>query len=258
MLKKILKKKHICFILTCLILVFIFQLPLFAQKRANVQFRVDLDSLTGPIQFSTSIQLLLTLTAISFIPFFLMTVTSFLRVVIVLGMVRTAIGTQQTPPSPVIIALSLFLTIFIMSPVWKEIDRVAIRPLNQGRINQQQAFDRGIEPLRQFMFKQTREKDLGLFIEFAQIKNIKSRKDIPTYVLIPAFSISELKTAFQIAFLLFLPFVVIDLVVSNILLSLGMFMLSPVIVSLPFKILLFVLADGWYLICKGLMESFFK
>lgn len=251
-------RKIIYLLIISLVLVFAFHFPVFAQRRVPAQFRIDIDSLTNPIQFSTSIQLLLTLTVISFIPFFLMTVTSFLRIVIVLGMVRTAVGTQQTPPSPVIISLALFMTIFIMSPVWKEIDRVAIRPLNQGKINQQQAFERGIEPLRQFMFKQTREKDLGLFIEFAQIKNIKSRKNIPTYVLIPAFSISELKTAFQIAFLLFLPFVVIDLVVSNILLSLGMFMLSPVIVSLPFKILLFVLADGWYLICKGLMESFFK
>ena len=148
------------------------------------------------------------------------------------------------------------MTIFVMSPVLNEVNNVAIKPYSTGKITQQQAFDRGIKPFRTFMLKFTREKDLALFLEFAGIKNVKSLDEIPVFVIIPSFIISELKTAFQIGFLIFIPFVVIDLIVSNILLSLGMFMLSPVMVSLPFKILLFVLTDGWNLITRGLLLSF--
>jgi len=174
----------------------------------------------------------------------------------VLGMIRMAVGTQQTPPNAVIIGLSVFMTIFIMTPVWQEINTKAIVPYNQKKISQAKAFELGAEPLRKFMFRQTREPDLRLFIQFSRIKPPTKFEEVPTYVLIPAFIISELKTAFQIGFLIFIPFIVIDLVVANILLSLGMFMLSPVMVSLPFKILLFVLSDGWNLICRGLMMSF--
>jgi flagellar biosynthetic protein FliP len=169
---------------------------------------------------------------------------------------RTAIGTQQVPPNAVLISLALFMTVFIMTPVWQEVNSKALQPYNQGKISQAQAIEVGMKPLRKFMFKQTREKDLALFIQFSKIPAPKTINDVPTYVLIPAFMISELKTSFQIGFLLFIPFVIIDLVVANILLSLGMFMLSPVMVSLPFKILLFVLADGWNLITRGLMISF--
>lgn len=200
--------------------------------------------------------MILSLAMISLIPFFLMSVTSFLRIIIVFSLLRTAIGTQQVPPSSVLVGLTLFMTVFVMSPVWQEANTTAIQPYNQGKISQAKAFELGLKPLQQFMIRQTREKDLGLFVQFAKIQQPKTVQDVPLYVLIPSFMISELKTAFQIGFLLFVPFIIIDLVVSNILLSLGMFMLSPVMVSLPFKILLFVLVDGWNLICRGLLMSF--
>jgi len=217
---------------------------------------LDVRDIVTPARFSNSIQILITLALISLVPFFLISVTSFLRIIIVLSLARTAIGTQQVPPNAVLIGLALFMTIFIMSPVITQVNNEAIGPFYDGKISQAQAFDTGMKPIRKFMFKQTREKDLNLFIQFSKIKKPTTLDEVPTQVLIPAFMISELKTAFQIGFLLFIPFIVIDLVVANVLLSLGMFMLSPVMVSLPFKILLFVLADGWNLITKGLMMSF--
>ncbi|GBR72593.1 flagellar biosynthetic protein FliP [Candidatus Termititenax aidoneus] len=216
----------------------------------------DLNQVTGTVQFSQNITLLLSLALISLLPFFLMTTTSFLRIVIVLGFVRSAIGTQQTPPSAVIVSVALFLTMYVMTPVWQEINSSAIQPYNNGVISQQRAFENGLLPLKNFMLRQTREKDLVLFIEFSKIPPITDIKDVPVYVLIPAFILSELTTAFKIAFVIFAPFIVVDMVVSNVLLSLGMFMLSPVMISLPFKILLFVLADGWFLITRGLVQSF--
>jgi len=217
---------------------------------------ISIASVLTPERFSNSVQLLITLSLITLVPFFLISVTSFLRMIIVLGLIRVAVGTQQVPPNSVIIGLSLFMTVFVMTPVWQEINTKAVIPYNQKKISQVKAFDIGMEPLRKFMFKQTRENDLTLFIQFSRIPRPTSFAQVPTYVLIPSFMISELKTSFQIGFLIFVPFVVIDLVVANILLSLGMFMLSPVMVSLPFKILLFVLADGWNLITRGLMMSF--
>lgn len=218
----------------------------------------SLEKLSTPIQFSNSVNLMITLAAISLIPFFLISVTSFVRVAIVLSMIRTAMGTQQAPPNNVIVSLSVFLTIFIMSPVWQQINKEALEPYNAGKITQQQMVDRGLEPLRGFMLRQTRENDIALFVEFSNMKDLKSYKDLPTWVLIPSFMLSELKTAFEISFLIFLPFLVVDLVIANLLLSLGMFMLSPVIVSLPFKIMLFVLVDGWNLIARGLIGSYFR
>ncbi len=218
----------------------------------------SLERLTAPIQFSNSINLMLTLSVISLVPFFLISVTSFLRCSIVLSMIRTAMGTQQAPPNSVVVSLAMFLTIFIMSPVWHKINEDAIKPYNAGKLTQQQMFDTALEPLRQFMFRQTRENDLALFVDFANIKNMKDYHELPTWVLIPSYMISELRTSFEISFLIFLPFLVVDLVIANLLLSLGMFMLSPVIVSLPFKIMLFVLVDGWNLIARGLMASFYQ
>lgn len=218
----------------------------------------SLERLSTPIQFSNSVNLMLTLAAISLIPFFLISVTSFIRVSIVLSMVRTAMGTQQAPPNSVIVSLSIFLTIFIMSPVWQAVNRDAVQPFNAGKITQQQMIDKTLVPLRGFMLRQTRENDIALFLEFSNIKDLKTPDQLPTWVLIPAFMLSELRTAFEIAFLIFLPFLVVDLIIANLLLSLGMFMLSPVIVSLPFKVMLFVLVDGWNLIARGLIGSFYK
>jgi flagellar biosynthetic protein FliP len=171
-------------------------------------------------------------------------------------MIRSAIGTAQVPPNSILIGLALFMTVFTMAPTFDEVNKTAIVPYNKGQMTQMKAFEIGMKPFQRFMIRQTRERDLALFVQFSKIPPPKTANDIPVYVLIPSFMISELKTAFQIGFLLFIPFVIIDLVVANILLSLGMFMLSPVMVSLPFKILLFVLSDGWNLITKGLLMSF--
>lgn len=216
----------------------------------------DLNKTLASPQLTGTVQLMIALALISLIPFFLISVTSFIRIAVVLSMIRSAVGTQQVPPNPVIISLALFMTIFVMNPVWQKIDQAAYTPYRQGKITQEVAWSRAMVPLRDFMLKQTRQQDLALFVGFSKIPPIKTLDDVPTYVIIPAFTISELKTAFQIGFVIFLPFLVIDMVVANVLLSLGMFMLSPVMVSLPFKILLFVLADGWNIICRGLMSSF--
>jgi len=227
-----------------------------AQAAAPLSPTINFKDIMASPQFTNSIQLLLSLSLISLIPFFLMSVTSFLRIIIVFALLRTAIGTQQVPPNTVLIGLALFMTVFVMSPVWQDVNKNAFTPYNEGKISQAKAFEVGMKPLSEFMLRQTREKDLALFVQFSKIPPPKTAADVPYYVLIPAFMISELKTAFQIGFLLFIPFIIIDLVVANILLSLGMFMLSPVMVSLPFKILLFVLVDGWNLITRGLLMSF--
>ena len=205
---------------------------------------------------TNSVQLLLLVGGITLVPALLFTVTGFTRILVVLGFIRQGLGTQAAPPNQVLVGIALFLTIFVMAPTFNQIKKDAIVPLQKGKITQTQAFERGQEPLREFMFRQTRTTDLALFVKLGKVKDVKTRKDVPTYVLIPAFIISELKTAFQIGFLIFLPFLVIDLVVSSTLMSMGMVMLPPVFISLPFKILLFVLVDGWNLITRSLVESF--
>lgn len=216
---------------------------------------LSLDLFLKPVVFSDSISLLLSLASVSLIPFFLLTTTSFLRIIIVLGSMRMAMGTQQSPPNMVLIGITLFMTIFVMSPVWNEINDNAIQPYHNRYISQDQAFKEAVVPIRNFMLRQVRDDDLALFMEFSTLK-VEKLEDVPIWVIIPAFVISEVKAAFSIAFVLYIPFVLVDLIVANVLLSLGMFMLSPVMVSLPFKILLFVLADGFSLIAKGLLLSF--
>ena len=249
-------KKKVFTLLFLLAIAAVLASPALAASRAPLAVNLNIRDIMASPQFSNSVQLMLSLSLITLVPFFLVSVTSFLRIIIVFALLRTAIGTQQVPPNSVLIGLALFMTVFIMSPVWQDINKNALEPYNAGKISQAKAFDTGMKPLSQFMLRQTREKDLGLFVQFAKIPIPKTPEEIPSYVLIPAFMISELKTAFQIGFLLFIPFIIIDLVVANILLSLGMFMLSPVMVSLPFKILLFVLVDGWNLITRGLLMSF--
>jgi flagellar biosynthetic protein FliP len=205
---------------------------------------------------SNAVQLLLLVGGISLVPALLFTVTGFTRILIVLGFIRSGLGTPTSPPNQVLVGIALFLTLFVMAPTFNAVKKDAIEPLQAGKIDQAQAFKRGEEPLREFMFKQTRTKDLALFVSLAKMDRPKTREDIPTHVLIPAFIISELKTAFQIGFLIFLPFLVIDLVVSSTLMSMGMMMLPPVFISLPFKILLFVLVDGWDLVTRSLVQSF--
>jgi flagellar biosynthesis protein FliP len=205
---------------------------------------------------SNAIQLLLLIGGISLVPALLFTVTGFTRILIVLGFIRSGLGTPTAPPNQVLVGIALFLTLFVMAPTFNAINKEAIQPLRAEKISQETALKRAEGPMREFMFDQTRTKDIALFAKLAKLENPRTRKDIPTYVLIPAFTISELKTAFQIGFLIFLPFLVIDLVVSATLMSMGMVMLPPVFISLPFKILLFVLVDGWNLITQSLVQSF--
>jgi flagellar biosynthetic protein FliP len=203
-----------------------------------------------------AVQLLILVGAVSLVPALLFCVTGFTRILVVLGFIRTGLGTPTAPPNQVLVGIALFLTIFVMAPTFTKVKTDAIDPLSKHQITQAEAFDRGQKPLREFMFRQTRTKDLALFVKLSKQKRPKTRSDVPTYVLIPAFIISELKTAFQIGFLIFLPFLVIDLVVSSTLMSMGMMMLPPAFISLPFKILLFVLVDGWDLVTRSLVESF--
>jgi flagellar biosynthesis protein FliP len=218
--------------------------------------RIGLDQAESPQQVSTLIEILLVFTVLSMAPAILLMMTCFTRLIVAFSFLKHAMGTQQTPPNQILIGLSLFLTIFIMTPVFTQMHEQAITPYLNEEIDIQQAFTQGLEPLRQFMFKQTREQDLALFLSMAKIKKPNNKEEVPTSVLIPAFMISELKTAFQIGFVLFLPFLIIDMVVASVLLSMGMMMLPPIMVSLPFKLLLFVLVDGWHLIVGSLVKSF--
>ena len=205
---------------------------------------------------SAVLQIFLLMTVLSLAPAILTMVTSFTRIVIVLSLLRRALGTNQLPSNQIVIGLSLFLTVFIMAPVWQKIQQSALQPYLDQKISSQQALELGAAPLREFMFKQTREKDLALFVDIAKLKRPQNPADIPTSVLIPSFIISEVKTSFEIGLLLYVPFLIVDMVVAAVLLSMGMMMLPPVMVSLPFKLLLFVLADGWYLLVGSLVKSF--
>jgi len=205
---------------------------------------------------ANAVQIFLLVAGLSLVPAMLFTLTGFTRILIVLGFIRSGLGTPTAPPNQVLIGIAFFLTLFVMHPTFSKINEDAVKPLRAERITQETALKRAEAPMREFMFDQTREKDIALFAGLAKLERPETRADIPTYVLIPAFTISELKTAFQIGFLIFLPFLVIDLVVSSTLMSMGMMMLPPVFISLPFKILLFVLVDGWNLVTRSLVESF--
>ncbi|AKU27714.1 flagellar type III secretion system pore protein FliP [Geobacillus stearothermophilus] len=210
----------------------------------------------APEHVSTSVKLLLLLTILSVAPGILIMMTCFTRIVIVLSFVRTSLGTQQMPPNQVLIGLALFLTFFIMAPTWKEIHDQALEPLFAEKIDLDEAYERAAVPLKQFMSKHTRQQDLALFLSYSGAEPPKTVDDIPLTALVPAFAISELKTAFQMGFMIFIPFLVIDMIVASVLMSMGMMMLPPVMISLPFKILLFVLVDGWHLVVKSLLQSF--
>jgi flagellar biosynthetic protein FliP len=239
------------------VLLFLFLLlPLIASADVGIPaFNVQTNATTGQQEYVLSIQILLLMTGLTLLPAVLMTMTSFLRIVIVLSFLRQAMGTMQTPSNQVIIGLALFMTLFIMAPVFDKIDQDAVEPYLNEQINLMQAVDAGSGPMRQFMIQQTREDDLALFGEMANVK-LEEPDKVPFRVLIPAYITSELKTSFQIGFLLFIPFLVIDLVVSSLLMSMGMMMLSPMIISMPFKLMLFVLVDGWSLIMGTLANSF--
>ena len=241
--------------------IFLFLLwatPLYAQQDPSKL--VDLLDLRNPVktnELGTPLQLMFLMSFLTILPFLVIMTTSFTRTVIVLSFLKNAIGTQQVPPSQVIVGLAIFLSIYTMSPVWREIDEKALQPYMNREITQKEALEKTLSPLRTFMFRQTGKKELAFFIRTVRLPQPKNQKEVPTHVLIPAFMISELSTAFKIGFVLYLPFLVVDLVVANTLLALGMMMLSPVTISMPFKLLIFTLADGWNIIIKALVESFY-
>ncbi|SDL73772.1 flagellar type III secretion system pore protein FliP [Sediminibacillus halophilus] len=217
---------------------------------------IDVFSGSDPGSISTSVRLILLLTVFSLAPSILILMTCFTRIIIVLSFVRTSLATQQMPPNQVLIGLALFLTFFIMAPTFQEINEDALTPLMNEEITLDEAYENASMPIKEFMAGHTRQKDLALFMNYAQMEQPETIQDIPLTTLVPAFAISELKTAFQMGFMIFVPFLVIDMAVASVLMSMGMMMLPPVMISLPFKILLFVLVDGWYLITHSLLSGF--
>ncbi|WP_246140160.1 flagellar type III secretion system pore protein FliP [Geothermobacter ehrlichii] len=237
-----------------------FLLCLFTAHHALAQglptLTVGIGEAKSPGEVSTALQILVLLTVLSVAPAILLMTTAFTRIVVVLSFVRQAMGTQQMPPNQVIIGLSLFLTFFVMAPVFSQINEQAIKPYLDGKLPQKQALEKAVEPMRAFMFGQTDEKDLALLVAMTGDEQPEDLDDVPTMTLIPAFMLSELKRAFQIGFLIYVPFLVIDMVVASVLMAMGMMMLPPPIISLPFKLLLFVLVDGWGLVVGSLVQSF--
>ena len=217
---------------------------------------INLFNSSSPTEVSSTVKLLLLLTVFSVAPGILILMTCFTRIVIVLSFVRTSLATQNMPPNQVLIGLALFLTFFIMAPTFSEINKDALTPLMDNKISLDEAYTKAEKPIKEYMSKHTRQKDLALFMNYAKMKKHESIQDIPLTTMVPAYAISELKTAFQMGFMIFIPFLIIDMVVASVLMSMGMMMLPPVMISLPFKILLFVLVDGWYLIVKSLLDSF--
>ncbi len=239
-----------------LLLLYCWFQPAHAQSIGIPSINIGLGNATKPTEVSQGLQILILLTVLTLAPAILIMGTAFTRIVIVLSLVRQAMGTPQLPPSQIIVGLAMILTFFVMQPTFQQINEDALQPYLAQSISQQQALDKAVTPIRTFMFKQVHQKDLELFVGLAKMSRPKNAGDIPTHVLLPAFLISELKTAFQLGFVVFLPFIVIDVVVSSILVSMGMLFLPPATISLPFKIVLFVLVDGWHLITQSLVAGF--
>lgn len=252
------KKKYIFMLIMTLFMIFTFNKAVNAEPISIPDLNISVGGeSTSPQNYVDNIKLLIVLTILTLLPSIIIMMTSFTRIIVVFSFLKNALGAQQSIPNQILIGLAIFLTIFIMRPVYTELNENAFKPFMENTITQEEAMEAGSKPLRNFMLKQTRQKDLELFIEASKLNKEEITKDnIPLTVVIPAFAISELKTAFQIGFLLFLPFIIIDMVVASILMSMGMFMLPPVMVALPFKLLLFVMVDGWYLMVKSLIMSF--
>ncbi len=248
--------KHFWITALMLVAVIICSTVAYAAPVPLPSLNIGVGTASKPTEVATTIQIFLLLTVLSLAPSLLIMTTSFTRIVVVLSFLRTAMGTQSAPSNQIILALSLFLTFFIMTPVWQQINVEAYQPYKSGSLSQEQAFEKAVKPVRKFMLAQTREKDLALFISLSKQGRPKNADEIPTLTIVPAFMISELRTAFQIGFLIYIPFIVVDMVVASVLMSMGMMMLPPVMISLPFKILLFVLVDGWGLVIGSLVKSF--
>lgn len=227
-----------------------------AQAVALPSVNLGFKSTENPTEVVNAIKIVLMMTVLTLAPAILIMMTGFTRIIVVLSFLRQALGTAQMPPNQLLVGLALFLTFFIMRPAFDEINTKALRPYLAGTISQDRAMDEALTPLRKFMLNQTRDSDLALFVRLAKIAKPKTLADVPTPVLIPAFVISELKTAFQIGFIIYLPFLVIDMVIASVLMAMGMMMLPPVVISLPFKIMLFVLVDGWTLLIGSMVQSF--
>lgn len=244
-------------LLPALLLLVLCASPLLAFAQAGLPAVTSTPGPGGSQTYTLSLQTLLLLTALTMLPAALLMMTSFTRIIIVLSLLRQAIGTQTAPPNQVLVGLALFLTLFVMGPVFDRIYADAYQPLSENKITMSEALDRGVVPLKDFMLKQTRQSDLALYVKLSDSPALNGPEEVPLRVLIPAFITSELKTAFQIAFAIFIPFLIIDMVVASILMSMGMMMMSPAIVSLPFKLMLFVLVDGWQLLIGSLAQSFY-
>lgn len=240
-----------------LVLSFLFTQYAFAQSSGGLPAITSTPASGGGQNYSLSIQTLLFLSSLAFIPAALLMMTSFTRIIIVLSLLRQALGTQSAPPNQVLIGLSLFLTFFVMGPAFDKIYQDAYLPFSENKITMQSAMEKGVAPLKSFMLKQTRESDIALYVRLSNTPALQGPEDVPLRVLIPAFITSELKTAFQISFAIFIPFLIIDMVVASVLMAMGMMMVSPSIVSLPFKLMLFVLVDGWQLLIGSLARSFY-
>jgi len=252
----VLRMRHMRWIVATLLIGWLFYGVAHAAEPGPGLLQIDVTQGENPGKMGVVLQIFLLLTVLSLVPSILIMVTCFTRIAIVLSLLRQAIGAAQLPPNQIIIGLSLFLTFFVMTPVWQNVHQNALKPYLENQLSSAEALERATTPIRGFMIKQTREKDLALLVGIAKMERPKNIDDVPTMVLIPAFMISELKTAFQIGFMLYIPFLIIDMVVASVLLSMGMMMLPPVMVSLPFKLMIFVLTDGWYLIVGSLIKSF--
>jgi len=251
------KRWRICFIISISTILSIFCISSFAANTIPIPtINIGVTQADNPQQVSVLLQIIALFTIISLAPSILILMTSFIRIAATLSFLRQALGTQQMPPNQIVIGLSLFLTFYIMMPVWDKMNNDAIQPYLREEMAVEEALTKGIEPVRQFMFKQTRKKELAMFMKMAKKPKPVNENDVPTLILIPAFVVSELKTAFIIGFFIYVPFLVIDMVVASVLLSMGMMMLPPVMVSLPFKLMLFVLVDGWSILAKSLVDSF--
>ncbi len=239
-----------------LALIFLFLLPTLVSAQGLPTITLGVQEATEPGQVSTALQVIVLLTVLSMAPAILLMTTGFTRIVIVLSFVRQAMGTQQAPSNQIVVGLAMFLTFFVMAPVFNQINENALQPYLAKKINQEQALEKAVEPVRAFMFSQVGEKDLQLLVEISRSEQPETKEDLSLLTLIPAFMLSEIKRAFEMGFLIFVPFLVIDMVVASILMAMGMMMLPPIIISLPFKILLFILVDGWSLVIGSLVQSF--
>ncbi|MBK7632370.1 MAG: flagellar type III secretion system pore protein FliP [Ignavibacteriales bacterium] len=252
------KNKNLYIVLT---FIFLFAANSFAQQTQSLSFPlpkldVQVGSSDNPQDVSVTLQILLLMTILALAPSIMIMTTAYLRIIIVFHFLKSALGTQQMPPGQLLAGVALFITFFVMAPTWNKVNEEALKPLMDEKITTEEAYNKGIEPIREFMFRNVRDEDLGLFISLANMTRPKNRNELPTYIVIPAFVISELRTGFIIGFFLFIPFLMVDMIISSILMSMGMMMLPPMLVSLPFKILLFILVDGWNLIIGSVVRSF--